>query len=186
VPTSDELAEKTVYSWQRVRPQPTTLPSGKIALSVGDDGPYRAHRRWADRKRWSVEDRLGDVLATVELQAQEKEQRRRVEEEEQQQRHRAWEQAMARVRRRFHDDRRTKLLNEQVEAWELAERIRKFSRAARDSGHADGDWLDWADAHADEIDPTTGFATGPEEIEPQPEDLRPYLGRWSPYGPESR
>lgn len=44
----------------------------------------------------------------------------------------------------------------------------------------------WANAYADQIDPTTGPVTGPEEVEPGTEDLRPYLGRWSPYGPESR
>ena len=54
------------------------------------------------------------------------------------------------------------------------------------SGRSDRDWLAWARAYADEIDPTIGLVAGPEEVEPGPEDLRPYLGRWSPYGPESR
>src|SRR5882757_2893866 len=55
------------------------LPSGKLVLSVGGDGLYRVQRRWADRKRWSAQGRPGDVLATIELLAREKEQQRRAE-----------------------------------------------------------------------------------------------------------
>src|SRR5882757_5650158 len=48
------------------------LPSGKLVLSVGGDGLYRVQRRWADRKRWSAQGRPGDVLATIELLARER------------------------------------------------------------------------------------------------------------------
>ncbi|MEV0065656.1 hypothetical protein [Amycolatopsis sp. NPDC050768] len=184
LPTLDELAAKKMYSWQRVSPQISMVPSGKLAISVGGEGPYRTQRRWADRKRWTLEDRLGDVLSTVELQAREKEERRRDDDERTRQRQSAWEQAMTDARRQFRRDQRAALLATQVEAWELADRIRAFCQAANRSGHGDGDWLAWARAYADEIDPTTGLMTGPEDVEPGPDDLRPYLGRWSPYGPQ--
>jgi hypothetical protein len=186
VPTPDELAATKTYSWQRISPQVRKLPSGKLAVSVGDEGLCRTRRRWADRKRWSVEDRLGEVLATVEAQAREKEERRRAEEERTRQRQLTWEQAMADAKTRFRRDRQATQLISQVEVWELASRIRRFCSAAERSGHADKDWLTWARAHADEIDPTNGRVSGPEEVVPGPEDLRAYLGRWSPYGPQSR
>lgn len=117
MPTPDELAVKKLYSWQRVSPRATMVPSGKLALSVSGDGLYRVQRRWADRKRWTLEDRLGDVLATVESQAREKAERRRAEEERIRQRPLAWEQAMAAARTQFQRGRQVRLLNGQVEAW---------------------------------------------------------------------
>lgn len=47
-------------------------------------------------------------------------------------------------------------------------------------------WIAWGRAAADRLDPTHGqasFADTNFEIEPQPDDLRPYLGDWSPHEP---
>lgn len=186
LPAADDLAAAKVYSWRRISPEPSMLPSGKLAMEVSGDGRFRAQRRWADRARWSLEDRLGDVLAAAEAQARVKEERRRAAEDARQQRRDAWEKAMDAARSRFQHQCRTNALVEQVESWELANKIRDFCRAAEATGSASADWLAWARSHADDVDPTTREIAGPAEAEPKPEDLRPYLGRWSPYGPDKR
>jgi hypothetical protein len=44
-------------------------------------------------------------------------------------------------------------------------------------------WVAWAGRYADQIDPSRQPLSMPEEPEPRPEDLKPFLGGWSPYGP---
>lgn len=93
---------------------------------------------------------------------------------------------MATAQARFKRDRLAKSLNDQLDAWELAGRIRAFCEAAKRAGRADGEWLAWALDYADDVDPTTDNLTLPEPDEPDAEGLRPYLGGWSPYGPDRR
>jgi hypothetical protein len=47
------------------------------------------------------------------------------------------------------------------------------------------EWITWARGYSDRIDPLTdppAMPADPEEI--SPDDLKPYLGRWNPYGPD--
>ncbi|RRO17648.1 hypothetical protein EIL87_10265 [Saccharopolyspora rhizosphaerae] len=182
LPAASEL--ESTYGWQRIRPETKEVPSGKLAMSVSGVWRFGAQRRWADRKRWSLEDRLGDVLSAVEDIAQAKVERKRAEEEKAEARQQAWENAVAEARVAFRRDRRVNALLEQLDSWEQARRVRTFTQAARLTSQADPEWLAWADSYADELDPLTGPVKAPEDVEPGPEDLRPYLGRWSPYGPD--
>lgn len=186
LPSAAELERTTLYDWQRVRPEVQKVPSGKMVMSVSGLGGCSTQRRWADRKRWSLEDRLGDVLAAVEDVAQDKAERKRAEDEKEAARQRDWEDAMASARVAFRRDKRVKALLEQLDGWEQARRVRAFSEAARRTGRSDPAWLEWVESYADEIDPLTGRITAPADVEPKPEELRPYLGRWSPYGPDRR
>ncbi|MGP4019138.1 hypothetical protein [Saccharopolyspora sp. 5N708] len=186
LPGAAEFEKPELYDWQRIRPEVKKVPSGKLAMSVSGTWRFGAQQRWADRKRWSLQDRLGDVLAAVEDVAREKAARKRAEEEKAAARQRAWEDAMASARVAFRRDNRVKALLEQLDGWEQGRRIRAFAQAARRAGQADQEWFEWAEAYADEIDPLAGSVEAPEDVEPEPEDLRPYLGRWSPYGPDRR
>ncbi|MGW6746191.1 hypothetical protein ACWGDX_36575 [Streptomyces sp. NPDC055025] len=47
-------------------------------------------------------------------------------------------------------------------------------------------WLDWASEYVRSIDPLSGILKMPHTPEPTPEELKPYLRGWSPYGPERR
>ncbi|SDP90853.1 hypothetical protein SAMN04487905_112186 [Actinopolyspora xinjiangensis] len=186
VPGAAELEKTELYDWQRIRPEVKKMPSGKLVMRVSGTWRFGAQQRWTDRKRWSLEDRLGDVLAAVEDMASEKAERKRANEEEVAARQRAWEDAMAAARGAFLRDNRVKALTKQLDGWEQADRIRAFVLAARRKGQADNAWLEWAESYADEIDPLTGPVEAPDDVEPKSEDLRPYLGRWSPYGPGRR
>ncbi len=133
---------------------------------------------------------MGEVIADIEARVQAERDRVAAKELERIQRQREWEEAMDRARVRFHEDRRVKMLNDQLAAWEKAARIRTYCAAMEAAGpehvvkdDADAFWRQWCLAYADRIDPTIIGASGPADTEPRPEDLRPYLGKWNPYGP---
>lgn len=150
---------------------------------------YSGRRLWSDGIRAAVEDKLGDVLANIEARAEEAEQRRLEREREEAERRRAWEQEMERARERFAENQRAAFIRDQVAAWRLADEIRSFCLAARNSGAGTGDsrdaetWLSWAVKYADEIDPLSRALTAPELGEPSPDELRPYMRGWNPYWP---
>lgn len=113
----------------------------------------------ADRVRWQVEDRLGHVMDQLEQLAVVAEQRhlRRVEAQRHEALSREREQQVAEDAWQLRE--RARSLDEQIDRWEHATRIRRFVAAARSSMAADAashDWLDWADTYADSIDPVVG------------------------------
>jgi hypothetical protein len=194
LPTTDELATGKTYSWQRVQPEWKSLPTGnpRIQLTTGYEYSGRP-QTWADRQRWSLEDKLGDVLAEIEARTRLAEERARAAEEARVARRREWETAMATARLRFQEDRRAAALTEQVTAWDRTVRIRAYCDA-QDKAIADNpdladrlaQWLGWCRSYADRIDPIRHRDLEPDDVEPRREDLRPYLGRFSPYGPDER
>jgi hypothetical protein len=48
------------------------------------------------------------------------------------------------------------------------------------------EWTDWIASYRHEIDPMRHPPVMPAVREPSPEDLRPFLNGWSPYGPDTR
>jgi hypothetical protein len=163
-------------------------PSGRLQLQLPDR--YNGDRRtWSDRARWRLEDKLGDVLAEIERRSEIDEERRLEQERQARERHDMWKRAVAQATLQLVDEHREGVLRRQVTAWRFAEDIRAWSSATRanlaDRDGCDGtnEWLSWADAYADRIDPIlrpTGMPTTPK---PTPESLRPFLNGWSPYGP---
>jgi septation ring formation regulator EzrA len=112
----------------------------------------------ADRVRWKVEDRLGHVMDQLEQLAVVAEQRRLVRAETQQHEaaRRELEQQAAENAHLLRE--RVRRLDEQIDRWERATRIRRFVDAARSGAAADAssdEWLDWANSFADSIDPIT-------------------------------
>ncbi len=57
--------------------------------------------------------------------------------------------------------------------------------AARATGREDlnPEWLAWIENYAADLDPIANFQP-PAAVDPEPEELQPYLGKWSPFGPE--
>ncbi|GLZ50336.1 hypothetical protein Acsp06_65210 [Actinomycetospora sp. NBRC 106375] len=196
-PTAAELGDKAPrYSWQRVQTEQRWVATGRLCMQLGDDGDRRGRRRrWADRTRWRLEDKLANVLAEIDRRVDDAVARRQAQQEQSRQREVRWDEAIEHARRAFGEQRRRDELLRQVEAWHDAERIRAFTRtlAARaDRGEHPGDraevdaWVDWADAYAESIDPLVAGCLAPEEIEATAEQLRPHLRGWSPYGPDQR
>jgi hypothetical protein len=143
---------------------------------------------WGDRKRWTLEDRLPQLLRELETQAVEAEEQRLAREREEAERQREWQAAMERAKVRLLEDHRREVLRNRVGAWGEADAIRAYCDAVEvrhgtDAIAADPDaaeWLAFAREHADRAQRLPRMPTDPEVTN---EALKPYLGKWSPYGP---
>jgi hypothetical protein len=150
------------------------------------DGGYAREGRsasWADRKSWTLEDKLPELMRELEIRAAEDDDRdlraRRAAEE----RHRRWELAMVDAKDRFVEAHRRNVLRGQIADWQEAKAIREYL-AALEAEHG-REWIAWIRAHLRQLDPLLAEPVMPEAPDPTPEDLRPFLGGLSPYGPDS-
>ncbi|MGV9918354.1 PE-PGRS family protein [Streptomyces cellulosae] len=207
VPTAEELRQRKVYSWQRVTPKYDSVPSGRLTLEARASS-YGTPIQWSDTKRGrTLEKQVRTVFKDLEAQAEASRQAHRawVEEqkkrEEQRKREEAeqrarWEKAMNAARVKAREAHRERTLQDGLERWHAAEDIRAFCAALEESAAADSDpvrierlaqWVRWGRVRAEAIDPTrgpAGFGAEEFDIDPDPEALRPFLGKWSPYRPE--
>lgn len=197
LPSPEELAERRTYAWQRVRPHQARRPTGRLTIELPEDWQHRKRRRrWRDTQRWRLDDKLGEILAEIEHRAAVDEQRHAAEAEAKARRQREWQSAMGKARERFIEDHRAAALGKQISAWARAGEIRRYCDAVeqravsqRETAEAEDlrAWIAWARGYADKIDPVLNWSQlWPTDPEIRPEDLRPYLGAWSPYGPEAR
>jgi hypothetical protein len=159
--------------------------TGQLDLFIVDHSPRQA--KWGDRKRWTLEDRLPQVLRELETLAIEAEERRVAHEHRQAERRAAWETAMERARVQAIEGYHVELLNRRVAAWDRAEQTRAYCDAvvARHGAAIENDpaatqWISFAQAYADKLQELPRM---PDDPELRHEDLKPYLGGWSPYGP---
>ncbi|SEL58870.1 hypothetical protein SAMN05414137_11099 [Streptacidiphilus jiangxiensis] len=177
---------------------PQSSDPTKAARLVIEVPRYRATRQcaWRDRQRWTVEELLPVVLAELELRAVEDQQRAIDEERAKAERQVRWEAAMTAANEQAIHEQYAERLREQAQQWRQAEGLRAYCSAleARLSQPQAGDdasamesarqWLAWARAHVLALDPLQGLPTMPEARKVKPEDLKPFLGEWSPHGPE--
>jgi len=85
-------------------------------------------------------------------------------------------------------------LRDQVTRWREAREITSYCRALADrliDEPTDNpglepaqDWLSWARGYATALDPFQTLPDAPKHPDLTPEDLKPYLQDWSPYGPD--
>jgi hypothetical protein len=158
---------------------------GQLEISIVGYG--RRQRAWGDRKRWSLEDRLPQLLAELETLATEAEQCRLAREREEEERRQAWEKAMVLAREGAIEQLNVETLRRRVDVWEEAERIRAYCDAVeqRHGEEISSDpeaarWLQFARQHADRAQRLPRMPADPEL---RSDDLTPFLGGWSPYGP---
>ena len=96
---------------------------------------------------------------------------------------------MRSARSQLTESHRAEHLDDQIERWEQASKIRSFVASARSGSVAPSAvdpkteaWLSWATDHADAIDPLLGAVYMPEPPKPTHAALEPFLDGWSPYG----
>ncbi|MCP2342991.1 hypothetical protein [Actinomadura rupiterrae] len=200
--SDEERKKRGIYAWQRVAPEYETVFTGRLKIELGLS-THADKREWTDG-RTLVDRKLGEILKTaercVEREEQERlerqrqldEQRARWERQETEKRTR-WERAMAEARRLSTEDHRGRTLAAAFDGWTTAREIRALCgelqvvAAETDDPERAAElrhWIPWALGVADRLDPTrnpsvlSGF-----EFTPKADDLRPYLGDWSPEGP---
>lgn len=192
------------YSWQRQPLVHETAPSGRLRVELVES-PHARRSTWGDKGRARLENMLDQVVDEIEhrVAAEEeadRERRRALEEFDAQQRREEaeklarWEQAMAQARVRATGERRAEIFSRALDSWLTADQVRAFCDALRertealpDSRDALSSWIDWGRSMADSIDPVRDpkdLTADEFDRAPTPDELRPYLGEWSPHRPE--
>jgi hypothetical protein len=100
---------------------------------------------------------------------------------------------MESAKERYLEDFRRQALLRQVNAFQQAKAIVEYCDALDSLAETDSDReaeirlrAVWARSRAADLDPLSHQPSMPQDPEPGPEDLRPYLEGWSPHGPEER
>jgi hypothetical protein len=202
VSTAQEARDLRRKPWM-VLPKTDKVPSGRLRLEIARDG-WDKHDTWTDDKRTTLEKRLPRIIRDAEAgiaadqEAQLARQRAHdeyVAEQERQRKEerRRWRAALDEARPQAVDLLRKKAFRGAYDSWAAATEIRAFCDALEQATAEDGTdlenrnrWIAWGRAAADRLDPTRGDKSLPEvdfDIEPKPDDLRPFIGDWSPHEP---
>ncbi|WIE54198.1 hypothetical protein [Curtobacterium sp. MCBD17_003] len=172
-------------TWQRNRNY-WFVPTGRLEVRVSGVGGTFDASKWPDKRTVPVEDRLGEVFRYIEVHRLEALASKRRAEEAEQLRARQWEQAMSRARDRFRLQQQRALVLERASAWrqyqDLTDFVGELRRRATRGSEELGRWVELAESTLEELDPFRDLAA-PAFASPNPDDLRPYLNGWSPYGP---
>lgn len=202
VTTAEDRQALRQRSW---RPPPAyeKVASGRLRLQIDRGGSDKTFS-WSDEKGARLERRLADILEEVRLGLAEDEQERLEANRRWAEQQAEWDRAKAEKRSQWHnalaaarvpalEDVRHRTFRRAYDQWTAAGQIRAFCAAlepaASDSGSSSHlpEWIDWARTAADELDPVT-TPSGLGDIDfnrpPGPDELRPYLGDWSPHRPE--
>jgi hypothetical protein len=169
------------------RPKPyDTNATGELNIEVLGWSKDR-QSSWGDRKRWTLEDRLPQLMRELETQAAEAEERRLAEEREEAERERQWKAAMDHAKRRLVEDHRIEVLRQRVRAWQEADAIRAYcdaveARHGNDAIAADPETAQWLALARERANRDQQLPRMPADPEITHEALKPYLGGWSPYG----
>lgn len=151
-PTPQELRNLEKNPWARKPPKYDHHPDGRLMIA----SPYQSYGSpsysHSDGARWKLEDRLGHFLHDLEERAARDEERRIAKERAEEDRKRNWYRALRQARAAQITQHRSAVLAHQVQHWRLAEDIRAFCAAARQSGAAT-DWTQWAENYAAAMDP---------------------------------
>lgn len=192
VPTDKELAEAKKYSWMRIA-RFDYIPSNRLRFILRGGSPHRASE-WADLPNRALEDQLAEIAQEVDLRGEAAERKRLADQQAREVQQRRWEAAMHDARAAYAHAYRVKHLEEQAAAWHQASRLTEYVTGVRD--HASSlppgqerteieEWLAFADAHLQHLSESASAPKLPTPPKPNGDDLKPFLGHWSPYGPRS-
>lgn len=189
VPAACELRDAERWSWSRPR-QYDYVPSGRLVLEL--PAAYgTARHKWADGTRWTLEQKLGDVLVEIGARVEADEAKRLDQMRIKEERKARWQDAMDTARDRYVEDRRGRALVDQAVTWQRVRLIREYCEALEQriegltatEAEPSRAWLDWAQSYVDGLDPLAAPPPVPLVRPASPDDLREFLDCWSPHGP---
>jgi hypothetical protein len=187
-PTERELARaRRGY----VFPDFDDVPDRHLEIELEGDGGEFWASRWKDTDEHRLEDDLAQIVEEIRLRHGNLLQRKEDELKQQGERRRNWEIAREKAVEKYRRQFVLKTMHTQSARWSEAEGLRRYAEAVRDkASRMDADEraqaLDWADqieCTADRIDPLATDTLLPKIPEPSPQDLQPFMGSWSSYGP---
>ncbi len=164
------------YDWQRTPIEVKKVPSGRLVLvSHAARSLY-----WADRKRWTLDDKLGHALAECERRAAEA---MKVREEAKSRAERSttdWEKAVGQARAAHVQHLNRQHLFRLVKDADTARGIRVYLERLDASTAISKEWIEWARGEADQIDP--GLEAANFVVPVADEVTADDLDRWIPNG----
>lgn len=171
--------------WQRNRNY-TFVPTGNLELRVTRPGFGFDKSRWKDTKSARLEERLGELFQQLEVARLEAVARQKQQQQAEEQRKRDWEEAMTRARILHRASQEEALLVEQASIWRRHEEVRVFvdELRRRDNGSDEAvkAWIATGERVVNRLDAFAALAT-PKFPAATAQDLQPFLGGWSPWGP---
>lgn len=156
---SQDEAQKVKYEWQRAPIRATARWSGRLVLTLQTSkwgSPW-----WADRKRWTLDSRLGQALEAAEEWCSGERQRLDEAEAAKQTRRKKWEEAVPSARRAHADAVNRDRADAQVAAFSRAADLRVFADAVEarlppvddDKRDPSANWVAWLRGEAERVDP---------------------------------
>lgn len=163
-------------------------PSGRLRIRVDYDEFTEPKPNASGRGGWRLEDRLDRVYAACLAEAAKQSERQRERETAAERRRQQYEIDKANARVAYVEMKRAEVLADQVDRWVRCGQIRGYIAAlkervaATDPGDVTsaGEWIAWAEAHAQDLDPLTEVPHMPEVRVPDDYDLARVMGLRDP------
>lgn len=177
-----EVLDTAKYPWQRVPLQMRKVGSGRLTLRLGR---YYRYRTWADRTRWTLEDKLGAAFVEMQSRVDEAAAERRRKEDDLLRRQQAWDEGVQQAKAAYVIDLNRRRLREQAARHGEAHALRTYAQAL--AGLADSqpgstaptllEWARAASAEAERLDPLNdvGSLHRLEPENPEPDDYAPFM-----------
>lgn len=160
------------------------LSSGRLEIRCGA-------MTFKDERWTTLEDKLPELFRQLLIADHDQAIRDAARQRELESRQERWEAAMAKATESYYIGARYERFKVMSDKWETIQRRRAFLEAARGrlsdyegaERAAVAAELDFAEEQINKLEPLANLSQLDVAIaEPRPEDLRPHLGRWSPYG----
>lgn len=184
---------------------------GSHKVPMDRQGSYRHESNadeWSDEKRKPLERQVRQIARGIKKgvidddDARRREEQRRAEAHEEYLREQAaaqrkWEEIRSRAREKALLELREATFARTFEAWQGAQELRLFAdqleaaataQEALDHRPRLNQWLEWARARADEIDPVTNLENLDDSVfdaEPSADNMRPHMEGWDPSAPHT-
>lgn len=177
-----EVLDTAKYPWQRVPLQMRKVGSGRLTLRLGR---YYRYRTWADRTRWTLEDKLGAAFAEMQSRVDQAAAERRRKEDDLLRRQQAWDAAVNQAKAAYVVDLNLRRLREQAARHAEAQMLRTYAQVLavlvdsqpESTNTALMDWARAADEEAQRLDPINDLGSlqrlDPEN--PQPDEYAPFM-----------
>lgn len=187
-------------SWPQIQRLPSWLnrrgwefiSSGRLQLNQGTSLGGYGSDHLSDARGTMLEDKLSEAFVRFDTWMLEQAERRRLERLAEERKQRNWEAAMANAKAEYFRVERWNYFASLVAETKQIREFKDFLQSAQsvaeglptEQRFAASGFLSEIDAALRDRDPLTS----PERLvpiiqDPKSEDLKPYLGRWSPYGP---
>ncbi|GIT80151.1 hypothetical protein LLS1_18200 [Leifsonia sp. LS1] len=143
------------YDWQRLPKVERRVFSGRLRLTITFG--VRSQPWWADRKRWTLEEKLPEIVGVVVDAAQRARDKRDQLQRENDLIAQRWADAVPQARAAYARNVNANRADEQVAAWTKARDLRSYADAVEGS-HESVEWANWLRAEADRLDPLRNAA----------------------------